>query len=81
MEDAALTAMGFGGRAGFQYNYDLCLMVEYGPRGRRVELTLSPRPGIACAPGAARPAHDSPQNPGLATGLPTVMQGQSVAGP
>ena len=33
MEDAALTAMGFGGRAGFQYNYDLCLMVEYGPRG------------------------------------------------
>jgi hypothetical protein len=34
MEDAALTAMGFGGRAGFQYNYDLCLMVEYGPRGK-----------------------------------------------
>jgi hypothetical protein len=32
MEDAALTAMGFDGRAGFQYNYDLCLMVEYGPR-------------------------------------------------
>jgi hypothetical protein len=34
MEDAALTAMGFGGRAGFQYNYDLCLMVEYGPRAK-----------------------------------------------
>ncbi len=34
MEDAALTAMGFGARAGFQYNYDLCLMVEYGPRGK-----------------------------------------------
>ena len=33
MEDVALTAMGFEGRAGFQYNYDLCLMVEYGPRG------------------------------------------------
>jgi hypothetical protein len=32
MEDAALTAMGFEGRAGFQYNYDLCLMAEYGPR-------------------------------------------------
>jgi hypothetical protein len=29
-EDAALTAMGFEGRAGFQYNYDLCLMAEYG---------------------------------------------------
>jgi hypothetical protein len=36
MEDAALTAMGFGGRAGFQYNYDLCLIVEYGPRGKRI---------------------------------------------
>jgi len=23
--------MGFEGRAGFQYNYDLCLMAEYGP--------------------------------------------------
>jgi hypothetical protein len=32
MDDAALTAMGFAGRAGFQYNYDLCLMAEYGPR-------------------------------------------------
>ena len=32
MEDAALTAMGFEGLAGFQYNYDLCLMVEYGLR-------------------------------------------------
>jgi hypothetical protein len=32
MEDATLTAIGFEGRAGFQYNYDLCLMVEYGPR-------------------------------------------------
>jgi hypothetical protein len=32
MEDAALTAIGFEGRAGFQYNYDLCLMVEYGMR-------------------------------------------------
>jgi hypothetical protein len=31
MEDAALTAMGFEGRAGFQYNYDLCLVAEYGP--------------------------------------------------
>ena len=31
MDDAALTAMGFEGRAGFQYNYDLCLMAEYGP--------------------------------------------------
>jgi hypothetical protein len=29
---AALTAMGFEGRAGFQYNYALCLMAEYGPR-------------------------------------------------
>jgi hypothetical protein len=34
MEDPALTAMGFKGRAGFQYNYDLCLMVEYGPRAK-----------------------------------------------
>ena len=33
MEDAALTGLGFEGRAGFQYNYDLCLTVEYGPRG------------------------------------------------
>ena len=33
MEGAALTAIGFEGRAGFQYNYDLCLTVEYGPRG------------------------------------------------
>jgi 6-phosphofructokinase len=32
MDDAALTALGFEGRDGFQYNYDLCLMVEYGPR-------------------------------------------------
>jgi 6-phosphofructokinase len=32
MEDAALTAIGFEGRGGFQYNYDLCLMAEYGPR-------------------------------------------------
>ena len=32
MDDAALTTMGFEGRAGFQYNYDLCLMAEYGPR-------------------------------------------------
>ena len=31
MNDAALTALGFEGRDGFQYNYDLCLMVEYGP--------------------------------------------------
>lgn len=31
MEDAALTAIGFDGRSGFQYNYDLCQMVEYGP--------------------------------------------------
>jgi hypothetical protein len=28
MEDPALTAMGFEGRVGFQYNYDLCLMVS-----------------------------------------------------
>ena len=32
MEDAALTAIGFEGRTGFQYNYALCLMAEYGPR-------------------------------------------------
>ena len=38
MEDAALTAMGFEGRAGFQYNYDLCLVVEYGPW-----VTIDPR--------------------------------------
>ena len=31
MDDVALTALGFEGRDGFQYNYDLCLMVEYGP--------------------------------------------------
>ena len=36
MEDTALTALGFAGRAGFQYNYDLCLMVEYGPRANDV---------------------------------------------
>jgi hypothetical protein len=36
MEDTALTAMGFAGRGGFQYNYDLCLMVEYGPRANDV---------------------------------------------
>ena len=36
MEDTALTAMGFAGRAGFQYNYDLCLIVEYGPRANDV---------------------------------------------
>jgi 6-phosphofructokinase len=35
MDDAALTALGFEGRDGFQYNYDLCLMVEYGPRATR----------------------------------------------
>jgi hypothetical protein len=34
MDDAALTAIGFEGFAGFQYNYDLCLMVEYGPRAK-----------------------------------------------
>jgi hypothetical protein len=34
MEDAALTAMGFEDRAGFQYNYDLCLMAECGPRAK-----------------------------------------------
>jgi hypothetical protein len=33
-EDAVLTAVGFDGRAGFQYNYDLCLMAEYGPRAK-----------------------------------------------
>jgi hypothetical protein len=38
MEDAALTAMGFEGRAGFQYNYDLCLVAEYGPW-----VTIDPR--------------------------------------
>jgi hypothetical protein len=32
MDDVALTALGFEGRDGFQYNYDLCLMAEYGPR-------------------------------------------------
>jgi hypothetical protein len=31
---AALTAMGFEGRAGFQYNYALCLMAEYDPRAK-----------------------------------------------
>jgi hypothetical protein len=50
MEDAALTALGFKGRAGFQYNYDLCLMVEYGPRvNDALNLTLNPRPGLAHA--------------------------------
>jgi hypothetical protein len=34
MKDAALTAIGFEGRAGFQYNYDLCLLAEYGPRAK-----------------------------------------------
>jgi hypothetical protein len=34
MEDAALTAMGFEDRAFFQYNYDLCLMAECGPRAK-----------------------------------------------
>jgi hypothetical protein len=34
MEDDTLAAMGFEGRAGFQYNYDLCLMAEYGPRAK-----------------------------------------------
>jgi hypothetical protein len=34
MDDTALTALGFEGRDGFQYNYDLCLMVEYGPRAK-----------------------------------------------
>jgi hypothetical protein len=51
MDGAALTAMGFEGLAGFQYNYDLCLMAEYGPRAaaqdspvrwRRAGLTLPP---------------------------------------
>jgi hypothetical protein len=46
--NAALTAMGFDGRVGFQYNYDLCLMAEYGPRVKD-SLNLSPHPGIACA--------------------------------
>jgi 6-phosphofructokinase len=34
MDDVALTALGFEGRDGFQYNYDLCLMVEHGPRAK-----------------------------------------------
>jgi len=34
MDDVALTALGFDGRAGFQYNYDLCQMVEHGPRAK-----------------------------------------------
>jgi hypothetical protein len=34
MDDVALTALGFEGRAGFQYNYDLCQMVEHGPRAK-----------------------------------------------
>jgi hypothetical protein len=42
MEDAALTSMGFEGRAGFQYNYDLCLMAEYGPRVT-IDLNSTPR--------------------------------------
>jgi hypothetical protein len=41
MEDAALTAVGFEGRAGFQYNYDLCLMAEYGPRAATQAMTGS----------------------------------------
>ena len=32
MDDVALTALGFEGRDRFRYNYDLCLIVEYGPR-------------------------------------------------
>jgi hypothetical protein len=32
--DANLIAMGFEDRAGFQYNFDLCLMVEHGPRAK-----------------------------------------------
>lgn len=27
-----LTALGFEDRAGFQYNYDLCLLIEHSPR-------------------------------------------------
>src|SRR5882757_11504488 len=41
MDDVALTALGFEGRAGFQYNYDLCQMGRAWPaRQRRGELTL-----------------------------------------
>jgi hypothetical protein len=31
-----LVALGFEGRAGFQYSYDLCLMIEHGPRAKDV---------------------------------------------
>jgi hypothetical protein len=41
MDDAALTALGFEGRDGFQYNYDLCLMAEYGPRATAQAITGS----------------------------------------
>jgi len=34
LHDLVLTELGFEGRAGFQHNYDLCLMVEQGPRGK-----------------------------------------------
>jgi hypothetical protein len=29
-----LIALGFEDRAGFQHNYDLCLMIEHGPRAK-----------------------------------------------
>ena len=32
--DDTLIALGFEDRAGFQYNYDLCLMAEHGPRAK-----------------------------------------------
>jgi hypothetical protein len=41
MEDAALTTLGFASRVGFQYNYDLCLMAEYGPRATAQAITGS----------------------------------------
>jgi hypothetical protein len=45
MENAMLIAMGFDGRAGFQYNYDLRLMVEYGPRAAAQDSPVRSRLG------------------------------------
>jgi hypothetical protein len=66
MDDAALTAMGFDGRAGFQYNYDLCLMVEYGPRAAAQD-----------SPGRSRrwDGTTQPTNQMRTSGLPRVMAG------
>jgi hypothetical protein len=34
LDDLVLIELGFEGRAGFQYNFDVVLMVEQGPRGK-----------------------------------------------